>query len=175
MSEEVVKVSTVDDIKKRVCTWINSLDKGVPAIVTPTSHQAPEGRYIAVRDLGVDQFGRPIKAKPGNVANANDTSFVYTVDLAVTEVDGEGDTLREIRALMQLDTFRSWADTQGFTLWTIGDIMNNDMADGDFWIRQKSFIVKVNFVNNIKSSGVRALAAGVEVNDEAVDVEININ
>lgn len=164
---------TVDDVKKSICTWINSLNKGVPAIVAPTSHQAPEGRYIAVRDIDVEQFGRPIKAKPGRVANENDTSFIYTVDLVITEVDGEGDTLREIRALMQLDSFRAVAQAQGFTLWRIGDIMNNDVLEGSFWIRQKAFTAKANFVDAVRHSALRAEAVGLELNAEEFEVTLN--
>lgn len=174
MSGEVVKVKTVDDVKKRVCTWINSLDVEVQAIVTPTSHEAPAGRYIAVRDLGVNQFGRPLKAEPGTVANENDTHFIYTVDLVITEVEGEGDKLREIRALMQLPPFRDYASEQGFTLWSIGDIVNNDMADGEFWIRQKAFNVTVNFVGSVKYSAVRAQSAGIAVNGND-EFEVTIN
>lgn len=165
---------TIDDIKMAVCTWLNTNSLG-PAMVTPTSNPAPEGKYIAVRDLGVDQFGRPIKANPGNVADANDTSFMQVADIIVTEVEGEGDTLREIRNRMQLPAFRTFAEGQGFTVWDIGSIMNNDTADGEFWIRQKSFTFKAQFVDKVKSSAVRALAAGVEINDEHVEVEININ
>ena len=53
--------------------------------------------------------------------------------------------------------------------------MNNDTADGEFWIRQKSFTFGVNFVDKVKSSAVRAIEAGVKINDVAVDVELNIN
>lgn len=165
---------TITQIKSLVCTWLNTNNLG-PAIVTPTSNPAPSGKYIAVRDLGVDQFGAPIKAKPGSVANTNDTSFMQVADIVMTEVDGEGDTLREIRNRMQLPAFRTWAESQGFTIWDIGSIMNNDTADGEFWIRQKSFTFGVNFVDKVKSSSVRALEAGVKINDVAVDVELNIN
>lgn len=165
---------TIDSIKSLLCTWLNTNNLG-PAIVTPTSNPAPQGKYIAVRDLGVEQFGAPIKAKPGNVDDANDTSFMQVADIVMTEVEGEGDTLREIRNRMQLPAFRSWAETQGFTIWDIGSIMNNDAADGEFWIRQKSFTFGVNFVDKVKSSAVRAAATGIEINGDAVEVELNIN
>lgn len=165
---------TIDGIKAAICTWLNTNNLG-PAIATPTSNPAPEGKYIAVRDLGVDQFGEPLRAKPGNVANANDAKFLMVVDIVMTEVEGDGDTLRKIRNKMQLKEFRTWAESQGFTIWDIGSIMNNDTADGEFWIKQKSFTFGVNFVDDEKSSSVRALGAGVKINDVAVDVELNIN
>lgn len=165
---------TITQIKSLVCTWLNTNNLG-PAIVSPTSTPAPSGKYIAVRDLGVDQFGAPIKAKPGSVADTNNTSFMQVADIVMTEVEGEGDTLREIRNRMQLPAFRTWAESHGFTIWDIGSIMNNDTADGEFWIRQKSFTFGVNFVDKVKSSAVRALEAGVKINDVAVDVELNIN
>lgn len=164
---------TVDEVKKGVCSWINSLDIGVQAIVTPTSHQAPEGRYIAVRDIGVEQFGAPLRARPGTVENEGDTRFVYTVDLVITEVDGEGDALRDIRGLMQLEPFRNYARTHGFTLWTFGDIMNNDVLEGSFWIRQKAFTVKANFVDSIRHSALRAESVGLSVNSDEFEVTIN--
>ena len=46
---------TIDGIKKAVCTWLNTNGFGA-AMATPTSAPAPEGKYIAVRDLGVEQF-----------------------------------------------------------------------------------------------------------------------
>ncbi len=165
---------TITQIKSLLCTWLNTNNLG-PAIVTPTSNPAPSGKYIAVRDLGVDQFGAPIKSKPGIVADTNDTSLMKVAAIVMTAVEGEGDTLREIRKRMQLPAFRSWAETQGFTIWDIGSIMNNDTADGEFWIRQKSFTFGVNFVDNIKSSAVRVLGVGVKINGDAVDVELNIN
>lgn len=165
---------TITDIKSNICTWLNSNSLG-PAIVTPTSNPAPQGKYIAVRDLGVDQHGEPLRAKPGATANANDAKFLMVAELVMTEVEGDGDTLREIRNRMQLPDFRSWAESQGFTIWEIGSIMNNDTVDGEFWIKQKSFTFGVNFVDDIKSSSVRALGAGVKINDIAVDVELNIN
>ena len=80
---------TITQIKSLVCTWLNTNNLG-PAIVSPTSTPAPSGKYIAVRDLGVDQFGAPIKAKPGSVADTNDTSFMQVADIVMTEVEGEG-------------------------------------------------------------------------------------
>ena len=165
---------TITDIKKAVCTWLNTNTLG-PAIVTPTSNPAPNGKYIAVRDLGVEQFGSPIKAKPGNVADTNDASFMQVAGLVITEVEGDGDTLREIRNRMQLTAFRNWAETQGFTLWEIGSIMKNDTADGEFWIRQKSFTVEVNFVDKVKSSAERALKSEIDIGGDSVEIDINNN
>lgn len=166
---------TISEIKRNICIWINTLNLGATAIITPTSHEAPAGTYIAVRDLGVEHYGEPLKPKPTNTSTMNDTAFIYTADIVVTEVEGEGDILRNIRNLMQLPAFRSYASSNGFTIWGIGDIMNNDVKDGDFWIKQKSFTFTVNFTDHIAHSAQRALAASVEVNEEPVEAEININ
>lgn len=166
---------TISEIKRNICTWINTLNLGATAIITPTSHEAPAGTYIAVRDLGVDHYGEPLKPKPSSSQIPNDTAFIYTADIIVTEVEGEGDILRNIRNLMQLPAFRNYAESKGFTLWDIGDIMNNDVADGEFWIRQKYFQFTVNFTDHIAHSAQRALAASVEINGETVEAEININ
>lgn len=166
---------TVEQLKTALCTWINGLQLGCPAIVTPTSNPAPAGKYIAVRDLGVEQYGEPLRAAPSDVADENDTRFIYVADMVVTEVEGKGDTLREIRNRLQLPVFREWAEGQGFSVWDIGPVMNNDMAEGEFWVKQKSFTFGVNFVDEVAYSGVTALSAGIEVDGEAVDVEQELN
>lgn len=166
---------TISEIKRNICIWINSLDLGATAIITPTSHEAPAGTYIAVRDLGVSHYGEPLKPKPTNTGTPNDTAFIYTADIIVTEVEGEGDILRNIRNLMQLPTFRNQMEAVGFTLWEVGDIMNNDVQDVDFWVKQKSFTFTVNFTDHVAYSAQRALAASVEVNGDTIEAAINTN
>lgn len=162
----------VDDIKKAVCFWINTWHGGDPvAIVTPSDHEAPSGTYIAVRDLGVENFGRPLKPPPGSRADENPTRFLYVAELQITEVEGAGELLRSIRNEMLLENFREYAEKNGFTLWTVGDIVNNDMEVGKFWVRQKSFGVSVNFTDVVMRSHEKAESVGLEING----TELNIN
>lgn len=162
----------VDDIKKAFCLWINKWHGGEPvAIVSPSDHEAPSGTYIAVRDLGVESFGRPMTSRPGAVADQNPTRFLYVVSLLITEVEGSGDLLRSIRNEMLLENFREYAEKNGFTLWTVGDIANNDMEVGKFWVRQKSFGVSVNFTDVVMRSHEKAESVGLEIND----MKLNIN
>lgn len=134
---------TIQQLKSLICTFLNQKGLGVPFIVAPFTSAAPVGTYIAVNCLSVKQDGSIMQMSP-NISNGN--ALVQNVaNLALYEVEGDGDILRRVRNLLQLPEFIDFLAKNDVTIWGVGEIIPLDTYDGDFHIRQWVFDFYTNF------------------------------
>lgn len=157
--------SRIDEIKGFFCESINSLGLGVTAIKTPTNNPAPNGVYIAVREGYVEQHGRVLIAPAKETKEDDGEKFLYVVTIHITEVEGDGSALRAFRNYLQTESFNAAAEKENITLWDITGITQADMQDGDFWIRQSYFEVRVNFQDALPGEKEKTESVSGNIND----------
>lgn len=165
--------SKIDEIKGFFCRSINALDLGVTAIKTPTNAPAPNGTYIAVREGYVEQHGRALVAPANEIGDEGGEKFLYVVTLHITEVEGDGSALRAFRNHIQTEKFNAEAEEVGITLWDVTGITQADMQDGDIWVRQSYFEVRVNFQDDLPSEKESAKGASGTVADVEFETSFN--
>lgn len=153
---------SVDEIKAFFCRVINGWKLGVKAIQTPTNKPAPKGTYIAVRESYVEQHGRPLTPAPNQ---RDHQTFLQVAGLVISEVEGDGTALREIRNRMQTEEFNVLAEREGFSLWEMGDIQSVNFQDGDFWVRQSRFALRVEFTDKLNYAAERIASISGAIND----------
>lgn len=134
---------TILELKKAVAEYLNGKELGVPFIVAPLVDAAPVGCYVAVNCLSVRQSGSVMKPAP-NIDK--DHAYIQQVaNMALYEVEGDGDMVRKVRNLLQLPDFIGFLESRGATVWNVGDIVPVDTYDGDFLIRQWVMTFELNF------------------------------
>lgn len=151
-------MSVIDDIKGAICTYFNNhrlMD--CPFIKSPTNAPAPVGKYVAVRMEDVEQHGSEMQPPPGENAVF---AFQQVGTVSFTEVEGDGETLRMVRNLVQRKDFVSDAAANGFTVWNFSSIMPVDTFDGEFYVRQWRFTMQVNFADEIVEDVPRIESVG---------------
>lgn len=138
--------SVMEEIKGAICHYFN----GHPLmdclfIKAPTNAPAPVGKYVAVRVEQVEQHGSEMQPPPGENAIS---AFQQVATVAFIEVEGDGETLRMVRNLVQRKDFRDTAGAEaGFSVWDVTGILPVDTFDGEFYVRQWRFTMRVNFAD----------------------------
>ena len=100
-----------------------------------------------VRIEQVEQHGSEMQPPPGNNAVF---AFQQVATVAFTEVEGDGEALRMVRNLIQRKDFRDTAGFEaGFSVWDFTSIIPVDTFDGEFYVRQWRFTMRVNFADEI--------------------------
>ncbi|SHL04930.1 hypothetical protein [Fibrobacter sp. UWH4] len=140
--------SIVEDIKGAICHYFNEHQlMDCPFVKAPSNIPAPVGKYIAVRVEQVEQHGSEMQPPPGDNARF---AFEQVATVAFIEVEGDGETLRMVRNLVQRKDFRDSAVAEGgFAVWDFTSILPIDTFDGEFVVRQWRFTMRVNFADEI--------------------------
>lgn len=146
--EKVLESSAVELIKGSICEYFNNHELlDCQFIKAPSNDPAPVGKYIAVRIEQVEQHGSEMQPPPGNNAVF---AFQQVATVAFTEVEGDGEALRMVRNLIQRKDFRDTAGVEaGFSVWDFTSIIPVDTFDGEFYVRQWRFTMRVNFADEI--------------------------
>lgn len=162
-----------------ICRWLNGL--GYKAIQAPSDNPAPAGRHIAVALTSTRQHGDMLV--PGPLKNPEQKkyrSIMQVAQVQLYEVEGDGEWLRDIRNRMQgteLDDFIAGECPvgddgldNGFSVWDIGDIVDNSSQDGAFWIRQRTMTFDCQFMDHIEHKtprieSVSGTLGTLEIND----------
>lgn len=134
-----------DTLLSAVCSFFNGLDAfaGCPFVKSPANAAAPVGTYVAVRVEGVEQSGSMMEPPPGEGATF---AFQQVATVAMTEVEGDGENLRNARNIMQTREFRD-AMAENFAVWELSQIIAVDTFDGEFVVRQWRFSFTANFAD----------------------------
>lgn len=142
------ETSAVELIKGAICEYFNThtlID--CMFVKSPSNAPAPVGKYVAVRVEGVEQHGSEMQPPPGEGATF---AFQQVATIAFIEVEGDGETLRMVRNLIQRKDFRDKAGSEaGFSVWDFTSIIPVDTFDGEFYVRQWRFTMRVNFADKI--------------------------
>lgn len=164
----------IDDIKGAICTYFNGMELfcDCPFVKSPSNKPAPVGNYIAVSISDVQQVGGEMK--PGGPGEGK-SRFSQHATVVLTEVEGDGDNLRQVRNLVQRKEFREHARAAEFTVWEQGSIMAIDTFDGEFLVRQWRFTMGVNFVDEYELNVPRICSANIEIHsdDDVYDVSVD--
>lgn len=140
--------SAVEKIKSEIVHYFNEHQlMDCPFFKAPSNLPAPVGKYVAVRVEQVEQHGSEMQPPPGDNAKF---AFQQVATVAFIEVEGDGETLRMVRNLVQRKDFRDKAGNEGgFTVWDFTSILPIDTFDGEFVVRQWRFTMRVNFADEI--------------------------
>lgn len=145
---KVLENSTTERIKGSIVEYFNTHSlMDCPFIKVPSNLPAPVGKYVAVRVEQVEQHGSEMQPPPGVGAKF---AFQQVATVSFTEVEGDGETLRMVRNLIQRKGFSDSAGEEaGFAVWDFTSILPVDTFDGEFIVRQWRFTMRVNFVDEI--------------------------
>lgn len=174
---------TSDDIKSVICMWLNSL--GYKAIKAPSNNPAPAGRHIALNLTSTRQWGDMLIPGPRRDEKSpkKHKAVMQVSQVQLYEVEGDGDWLRDIRNRIvdgQLGRyvsgqFKSTEDGRdtGFSVWEIGDIVDNGMQDGAYWIDQKTMTFDVQFNDYLEHDALSILSVSGTANGEDFSVSVS--
>ena len=172
---------TVPLILSLLCQYINGL--GYKAIQGPSNNPAPEGLYISVVAGNVRQVGDIDRPGPAVAADHKYRAIMKVVSVQFYEVEGNGETIRAIQNALQSDAFDDFVaqhseanayglDT-GFSVWEIGDIVDNSMQDGTFFIQQKTMTADFNFIDYEAHESPRMMSVNGTINEEPFHAEVS--
>ena len=157
---------TTDDIKTCIANWIT--DAGFVAVKLPTNTAAQNGKYFAVGVNHLTQYGNTTKPSPSE-ALTHKRVAQYVATVVVHEVAGSGDTLRKLRNDFGSEEFLAFVRGRfnvlndeldhAFSVWDIGDIVDETINDSDFFIQQYVLSFRVSFNDFIDDNKRKVLSA----------------
>lgn len=170
----------VETILSVLCQWINSL--GYKAIQAPSNNPAPSGRYISVNLSNTRQIGERIVPGPvrGNQVKFKD--YIKVAQVQLYEVEGNGDWLRDIQNKLQEPEFDIFVNAHttstqtqdnGFTIAELGEIVDNGIQDGTFYIQQKTMAIDINFMDHAVHTTPRMESVSGTINNQPFHAEVN--
>ena len=164
------------DLLSIICKWLNE-KIGYKSVQGPSNNPAPEGRYISVVLLNVHQVGEIMRPGPLSDDGTRNKYMpaVKEASIQLYEVEGDGDWLRNVQNGLQSDEFDEYVkenvavgeglDT-GFSVWEIGDIVDNGIQDGTFYIQQKTMTFNVQFHDFIENRTGRMESVTMSMNND---------
>ena len=123
-------------------------------------------------------------AATGDVPNKKYKAIMQVANVQFYGVEDDGEALRKIRNALQSDEFDAYVashvgkrddgDDAGFSVWEIGDIVDNGFQDGTFFIQQKTMVADFQFYDFIEHTTPRMESVDVSLNNEQpFHVEVN--
>ena len=171
---------TVPLILSILCQYINGL--GYKAVQGPSNNPAPEGMYISVVAGNVRQHGDRIIPGPATAADHKFKEIMKVLSVQFYEVEGDGEAIRAIQNALQSDDFDSFVESHkpanqygldtGFSVWEIGDIVDNTTQDGTFYIQQKTMTADFQFLDHVAHVSPRIESVNGTINEEPFHAEV---
>lgn len=172
---------TVPLILSILCQYINGM--GYKAIQGPSNNPAPDGLYISVVAGNVRQVGDVDRPGPAAAADNKYKAIMKVLTVQFYEVEGDGEAIRAVQNALQSDEFDSFVASHspasehgkdpGFSVWEIGDIIDNSMQDGTYFIQQKTMTADFNFVDYIGHVSPRMMSVNGTINEEPFHSEVS--
>ena len=172
---------TVPLILSLLCQYINGL--GYKAIQGPSNNPAPEGLYISVVAGNVRQVGDRMIPGPAEAADHKYKEIMKVLTVQFYEVEGNGEAIRSIQNALQSDEFDAFvaankpatqhAIDTGFSVWEIGDIIDNSMQDGTYFIQQKTMTADFQFYDHLAHVSPRMMSVNGTINEEPFHAEVS--
>lgn len=124
------------------------------------------------------------EAATGDVPVRKHKAVMQVANVQFYGVEDDGEALRKIRNALQSDEFDSFVaahvtpredgDDAGFSVWEIGDIVDNGFQDGTFYIQQKTMVADFQFYDFIEHTTPRMESVDLSLNNEQpFHVEVN--
>jgi hypothetical protein len=124
------------------------------------------------------------EAATGDVPVRKYKAVMQVANVQFYGVEDDGEALRKIRNALQSDEFDSFVaahvtpredgDDAGFSVWEIGDIVDNGFQDGTFYVQQKTMVADFQFYDFIEHTTPRMESVDLSLNNEQqFHVEVN--
>lgn len=124
------------------------------------------------------------EAATGDVPVRKYKAVMQVANVQFYGVEDDGEALRKIRNALQSYEFDSFVaahvtpredgDDAGFSVWEIGDIVDNGFQDGTFYIQQKTMVADFQFYDFIEHTTPRMESVDLSLNNEQpFHVEVN--
>ena len=172
---------SVDEILEKICIYMDGLFPTVPFIISPFSGAAPDGKYVAVRMDDVEPLSMyAMKSGASKQIGDKNLSFPYKGLIYFTEVEGDGETIRNIANKVRTKEFLDYCKENNFSFsYMNGNIIDNTVNDGNkFFVSQKYFSLYVSWIDRVVDNTLNILGVDLEStakdNNEKTDFEVNL-
>lgn len=167
---------TGDELLTILCQFVNT-ELHIRAIKGPSNNPAPAERpYVTVYLQNVRQVGDRMIPGPVHGQQRKSKAVMQVANVQFYGVEDDGEALRSIRNALQSDEFDAFVSSNvtaradgndpGFSVWEIGDIVNNGFQDGTFYIQQKTMVADFQFYDFIEHTTPRIESVDVSLNNE---------
>ena len=174
---------TRDELLTILCKYINE-ELHITANKGPSNNPAPVlTPYVTVYLQNVRQVGDRMIPGPASAGNAKVKAFMKVALVQFYEVEGDGEAMRAIQNALQSDGFDNFVASNvtaradghdaGFSVWEIGDVVDNGFQDGTFYIQQKTMTAEFQFFDYEEHTTQRIESVNGTLNDETISVEVN--
>lgn len=175
---------TGDMLLTILCDYVTD-ELGIVCIKGPSNNPAPAERpYVTVYLQNVRQVGDRFIPGPESGQESKSKAVMQVANVQFYGVEDDGEALRKIRNALQSDEFDSFVaahvtpredgDDAGFSVWEIGDIVDNGFQDGTFYIRQKTMVADFQFYDFIEHATPRMESVDLSLkNEQPFHVEVN--
>lgn len=120
----------------------------------------------------------------GDVPEKKYKAVMQVANVQFYGVEDDGEALRRIRNALQSDEFDEYVASKcgdredgndpGFSVWELGDIVDNGFQDGTYYIQQKTMTVDFQFYDYIEHTTPRMQSVDVSFNNEQpIHIEVN--
>lgn len=166
-----------------LCQFING-ELNIKAIKGPSNNPAPsEKPYVTVYLQNVRQVGDRMIPGPVSEGNAKFKAIMKVATVQFYGVEDDGEAIRKIQNALQSDEFDEFVSTKaeiredgndaGFSVWEIGDVVDNGFQDGTFYIQQKTMTADFQFYDYIEHTTPRMESVCVTFNnDNPFNIEV---
>ena len=175
---------TRNELLTIICDYVTD-ELGIVCIKGPSNNPAPPERpYVTVYLQNVRQVGDRFIPGPVSGQESKSKAVMQVANVQFYGVEDDGEALRKIRNALQSDEFDSFVaahvtpredgDDAGFSVWEIGDIVDNGFQDGTFYIQQKTMVADFQFYDFIEHTTPRMESVDLSLNNEQqFHVEVN--
>lgn len=168
------------NLMKIFARWIEK-EIGCKAVISPTNNPAPKGEHIAIAMTNIRQEGDPFIPPPKRSAeDKHYIAYMYVAQVQFYEVEGNGNSIRKLRNSFHSDRFDDFVAEQtkddsldfGFSIWNIGDIVDNGTQDGTYYIPQKTLTIDFQFYDYEESSVENMQSVTMDLNKHSLTIEV---
>ena len=174
---------TRNDLLTILCRFVEN-ELHFKAFKGPSNNPAPAERpYITVYLQNVRQVGDRMIPGPVHGGQRKSKAYMKVATVQFYEVEGDGEAMREIQNALQSDEFDAFVEANveprddgldaGFSVWEIGDVVDNGFQDGTFFIQQKTMTADFQFFDYEEHTTQRIESVNGTLNDEPISVEVN--
>lgn len=146
---------TRNDLLTILCRFIEN-ELHITAIKGPSNNPAPAlTPYVTVYLQNVRQVGDRMIPGPVHGGRRKSKAYMKVATVQFYEVEGDGEAMRAIQNALQSDEFDAFVEANvepredgldaGFSVWEIGDVVDNGFQDGTFFIQQKTMTADFQF------------------------------
>ena len=151
---------TGDGLLTIICQFVNG-ELGIRAIKGPSNNPAPKERpYVTIYLQNVRQVGERMNPGPVREGQRKSKAIMQVANVQFYGVEDDGEALRAIRNALQSDEFDAFVESKldpredgndpGFSVWELGDIVDNGFQDGTFYSHQKTMMADFQFYDFVE-------------------------